>query len=233
MKKALTITLIAVLAVSLASGATFGKSFKIDFVVESDGGMEIDEISITRAERSPERTGNYSLELKDKNNDTVYSYKFDPEFQTSGHTVGSGRRLNATGSEVQRRRMGFWLPYNRSATKIVGKYSGEIITSVSLTEELCQINDGKCSSYCDGKRVDVDCTCGDDICQESTNERELCAQDCSTPENDQEFQQNTSSEDQVKEVVDSSYSNYLLIAVVIVAVLLGLFLLSGRVKIEA
>jgi hypothetical protein len=232
MKKALTIILILVLATSAVSGATFGKSFKIDLTVESDGDMEIHNFSITRAERSPQQTGNHSLEFQDKQNNTVYSYNFDPEFQTSGHTVGSGDQLNGTDSEAQKRRMGFWLPYNKTATKIVGKYDGEVVSEISITQKLCQNSDNTCSSYCSGKGIDVDCTCGDDVCQESTNEQELCPQDCSTPKNNPGNQEN-SSEDQTREVVDSSYSNYILIAVIVAAVLVGLFLVSGKVKIEA
>lgn len=232
MRKALALTLVLILMTGIVSGATFGDSFQVDLTVKNNGDIEIDSFSITRAERSPEQTGNYSLTFEDSQNNTVYSYKFSPEFTTSGHTVGSGDQLNQTGSTVRERKMSFWLPYNKTSTEILGKYGKEVVSEVSITEKLCQNFDNKCSSYCKGKGIDVDCTCGDNICQKSTNEQELCPKDCSDPEKSRPENQ-TPKQEQTKEIVDSSYSNYILMTVILAAVLIGLFMLSGKVKIEA
>lgn len=237
MKKSSTLILILILASSLTAGASFGKSFKVDLTVHKDGDVDIHDFSITRTERSPEQSGNYSLSLEDNANQTLYKYEFSPEFQTSGHTIGSGDQLNETGSKAQERRMSFWIPYNKSATKIVGRHKGETVVKKSLTKKLCQNFDGTCSSYCDGKGIDVDCTCGNDICQESTNEKELCPQDCSDTGSEEPEEENTepnkTKKDQTKEIVDNKYSNYLLILIIVATVLVGLFLLSGKVQIEA
>lgn len=123
------------------------------------------------------------------------------------------------------------IPYHKEALNLILRKNQRTLVNTTLTNRLCTNFDDTCTPYCNGKGVDVDCTCGDDICQESTNEQELCPEDCSQPQDTRPEPNNT--EDKTKEVVDSSYSNYLLIAILVAAVVIGLFLLSGKVKIEA
>ncbi len=50
------------------------------------------------------------------------------------------------------------------------------VFSIDLEDEFCSL-DGACPAFCDGKQVDVDCTCGDGTCQDH-EDQELCGEDC-------------------------------------------------------
>lgn len=115
-----------------------------------------------------------------------------------------------------------------------GERKLEINTS-NLTSSLC-VRDGVCKSFCRGKEADVDCTCGDDICQESLNEEEFCPEDCRAPSNEDENPQQTppeSGDAERQEVIDRDITTYILLGILIVAIGIGILLFSGKIEIEA
>lgn len=228
MKKAI----IATIAIILLSGAaTAEQKFLVDATFYNNTSAEINNVRILDADRTTSLRkvkSNFTIEAADKSGKVLKKGFVPLSFQTNVRTRQGGYVIEK--DEVEKR---IFLKYNRNVTSIQIKQNGEQKATYDLIKQLCSNYDGECSSYCSGKEVDVDCTCGDGICQQSTNETELCPQDCSSPKNTGSEQKNSSSENQVKEVVDRSYSTYILIAVIIAAVLIGLFLLSGRVKIEA
>lgn len=177
MNKPALIGLLFMLLIGFGSPATYGKSFKMDLTAYNDGNITIHSISTTMSERSSQQEGEYQIKLYDTQGQRLYTHNISPSFKTSGHTVGSGRNLNATGSEISEMRIGVWLPYKDSAVVAKGFYKDEEVSSIDMTAEICSSNDGTCSSYCKGKDVDTDCTCGNDVCEDLENQ-ELCPEDC-------------------------------------------------------
>jgi hypothetical protein len=197
--------------------------FKVELTVNKNDTAKLGNITV---QEGTERTyhgnkGSYHYYLTDKEGEKLWQEK---------RTMNWYLFTNPP-RPIKSKKVILEIPYEEEALTLKLQKNQRILLNTSLTNRLCSNFDNTCISYCDGKGVDVDCTCGDDICQESTNERELCSQDCSQPQ-DTRAETNI-TEDQTKEVVDSSYSNYLLIAIIVAAVLIGLFLLSGKVKIEA
>lgn len=176
--KRTTVLMAGILMLSMSGlGATYGESFAIDMTLHKNGSIFVHDVSITVTEWSESQDGNYTIELVDESDSTIRTHSLNPNFQMSGHTVGSGSNLNGTSSETEKRRVGVWVPYNETAVTIEGYYRDTLVTTISIPEKACTSNDGSCSSYCDGRGIDVDCSCGDGTCQSHESE-ELCPQDC-------------------------------------------------------
>ena len=220
--------LIAILTL-LAGAASAEKKFMVEATFYSNNTAEIENLEILEASRTTafRHVGeNFTIEAYSGENTLEISGEVPLSFVNHIRTSEGGYR--EVEEEIDKN---LFLNYQKNITQIKIMHKNQEKTSYNLIDNLCSNFDNTCTAYCDGKGVDVDCTCGDDICQESTNEKELCPEDCSQPQDTRPEPNNT--EDQTKEVVDSSYSNYLLIGIIVAAVLIGLFLLSGKVKIEA
>lgn len=83
------------------------------------------------------------------------------------------------------------IPYNKSASVIGVEKKGDTVIEENITERLCGY-DNACSSYCSGKGVDPDCTCGDGVCQSHEN-AEICFEDCGEADVDDGFDGSGSS----------------------------------------
>jgi hypothetical protein len=116
---------------------------------------------------------NYSVTLEDEN--TVYFRKNIPVTFT-GLTV-TPRGLYNTTKEL-------WLPYYQNATMLTVRYDGKVLRRYDMSLRLCEQTDGICSQYCLGKQVDLDCTCGNNACEEIENDRN-CPLDCLSDEDRQ------------------------------------------------
>ncbi|AOV94773.1 hypothetical protein AQV86_02500 [Nanohaloarchaea archaeon SG9] len=222
--------LILITALALLTGAASAeKKFLVDATFYDNESAKINNVKILDATRTTALRhvgANFSIKALSTDKKTEIDGKVPISFTNHVRTSEGGYETEK--EEIQKN---LFLEYQKNITEIKIFYEDEEKASYNLKDNLCCDFDNTCTSYCDGKEVDVDCTCGDEICQKSTNEQELCPEDCSQPESSENTE--SSTEDQTKEVVDSDYSNYLLIAIVIAAVLIGLFLLSGKVKIEA
>lgn len=223
--------IISALLVLLAGGAAAEKKFMVDSTFYNNTSAEINDVKILNAQRTTplrEVGSNFTIEALQNDSNISINGPVPLSFITNVRTTKGGYTVQK--SKVNKM---IYLEYSRNITKIQLTINGEVKASFDLIKNFCSSFDDQCISYCNGKGVDVDCTCGDNICQESTNEEELCPQDCTTRENDTETEKNNTQDGQVKEVVDSSYSTYILIIIAAIAVLLAIFLLSGKVKIEA
>jgi hypothetical protein len=199
----------------------------VNITFHNNSSAEIKDIGRIETERLTAFSdeGTHQIRAVTETEEKVFEGYLNIVFRTP---KGFGMQGYETTSNITRR---VFLPFKMNATslQVDGPFG---TTETDIVDSLCDLR-GECTEYCSQNNGGVlSCTCGDGICQESTNETELCPQDCTTPQNDPETG-NNSSGDQVKEVVDSSYSSYILIVVIAVAVIFVLFLLSGRVKIEA
>jgi len=133
------------------------------------------------------------------------------------------------------------IPYHSNATIFGLEKNNNTIIEVNIPDKICLNFDNTCSSYCEGKNADVDCTCGDGVCQESSNERELCPEDCGgnsglEETNQQENNPNTGNStgpSDGTEIVDSDQNTNLLLIIGVLAILFAVILASSKVKIEA
>jgi hypothetical protein len=227
---ALTAALLLLTGLSMAQNFENSEEQKIsaNITFQNDSSAKITDIGRIETERLTafSKEGTHQIRVKDEEGETVFEGYLNIVFRTP---KGFGKPGYETTSHLTRR---LFIPLKMDATrlKVDGPYG---TTEASILDSLCTLR-GECTDYCQENSGKVlSCTCGDNICQQSTNETELCPQDCSIPQNNGNDGQNNSTDEQVKEVVDSDYSTFLLIAVIVIAVLIALFLLSGRVKIEA
>ncbi|MFB6174641.1 MAG: hypothetical protein ABEJ87_01550 [Candidatus Nanohalobium sp.] len=230
MKKLGILTLIFLLSATLTAAISPVKMFKIEASFTEKGKASIEDINITKTRRTSsslyETNNNFSLRLKSKK-ETVKEgpipLSFSSPIDTFNSTERRARKENATKI--------FFFRYRKSIERIQILNNGEVVASRRFTDALCK-NNNVCTSYCEGKEVDVDCTCGDNICQKDLNEKELCSQDCSYSDSKNESSDNRSVNPGTKEVVDQSYSIYILGLIAVVAIIILIFFLSGKVKIE-
>lgn len=227
MKKKLMLTLI--ILTLLLGTVSAEEKFLVDATFYNDNSAEINSVKIIDASRTTSLrhvTENFTIQGVNKENQSLKQGSVPLSFINYVRTTEGGYE-----EEKERITKRIFLEYNRNITKIKILHEGTEKAEYNLITNLCSNFDNTCISYCDSKGVDVDCTCGDDICQKPTNEKELCPEDCSIPQDSESVENST--ENQTKEVVDSNYSNYILIAIIVAAVVVGLFFLSGKVKIEA
>lgn len=203
------------------------RKISANITFHNNSSAEITDIGRIETERLTafSEEGTHKIRVVTDAGETVFEGYMNIVFRTP---KGFGMQGYETTSNITRR---VFLPFKMNATQL--EVEGPFGTAeASILDNLCKLR-GECTEYCrENNGAVLSCTCGDGICHESTNETELCPQDCTAQQNEVN-PDNNSSEDQVREVVDSNYSNYLLIAILVIAVVFGLFLLSGRVKIEA
>jgi len=160
----------------LVTPAASEDKLMVDATFYNNSSAHIDSVEILEAERTtPLRkvSSNFTVTVVDNRSRTVTEGPVPLSFYTNVRTTEGGYTIEK--ERVDRR---LFLEYDEKAVSIVIRNDGEKEAEIDLTSELCENFDDACSSYCDGKGVDTDCTCGDGVCQNSTNERELCLEDC-------------------------------------------------------
>jgi hypothetical protein len=159
----------------------------------------------------------------------------------SFNVIYQERRNGSYGSDtVNEKQERLLMPLYLNATHMKFYYSENMIKKVSIPERICK-SQQSCSRYCSGKEANLGCTCGDNVCQEDLNERELCPQDCSqssdttkdVDEQDQSDSGNLSEGVDQPEVVDSGTNTGILVIIGILALIGAVILASSKVKIEA
>lgn len=143
--------------------------FSAQFDIDRDGNVSDILLDTTTDTVSlPQGDGNYSVALIADDGRTFYEESFHISFIR--YAIAGGRE------EVNETVVNMRIPYERNATSIEIRKHDNVLETIALPERLC-VNDGTCRSYCDGRGIDIDCTCGDSVCQEHESE-ELCPQDC-------------------------------------------------------
>ena len=236
MKRAL---LILILLIPLIGAAHAEDKFRVDATFYNNSSVEINSLQIVKdAERTTAlNNGEFSIVGVNEDGERVIEGELPVEFLGYVRTQEGGMTYEKTSVNKI-----VYLNYSKNVTRLHVNTGGEDKASYNIVENKCRNNDSLCSSYCEGKGVDVDCTCGDGVCQESSNERELCSQDCrgdNSPDRKNDNEENQSTTDGVQEsgdtadVVDSGHNTGILILIGILAILLSLILASSKVKIEA
>jgi len=170
-----SLIILIVSAFAIQTGAvTYGDSIRLSLTAYQDGDIQLRDAELMRAERDPPTDSDYRIELQGKDGETLYSHRFSPFFATSG----SGGNLSGNGSTVDSRNITLYLPFNESTWYLTAFHDTEQKDRLTLPDLFCQ-QDGTCSSYCDGKQEDIDCTCGDSVC-DSIESPETCYRDCRT-----------------------------------------------------
>lgn len=228
--------LILILLLTLTFSAVATERFSAQITFYNNGSAEIGQLNKIDTER-PESSfyqaeEEFSIQLKSSKN--VIREEDVPVSFSRAITRTKTVYSNKTGLNIL-------IDYEKQVETLTVLHEGIVKDEKKFTKELCSNFDNTCSSYCSGKGVDVDCTCGDGVCQEDANERELCPKDCrESPEpqdgGGDENQSSTGSVDnsgESTEVVDSGYNTGLLIIIAVLAILIALVLGSGKIKVEA
>ncbi|MFB6180832.1 MAG: hypothetical protein ABEJ93_03055 [Candidatus Nanohalobium sp.] len=223
-KKALTISLTLIALLNTASSSQ--QVFDLEITLHKNNTAKLNEVTIEEGEPTQYygNPGNYSFYIEGPDSTKLWQQKRKIHWfiMTNPPTPTETLPIHLK------------IPYRRKASIFKITNNGNTILRANITKKICTSYDNKCSSYCKGRNLDVDCTCGDNICQEGLNERELCPSDCGVENNTKTSENNTREpEDGRAEIVDTSY-NIAILAVIIIAAIAGLlFYLSGKVKIEA
>lgn len=222
-------TTILIILITLITPLTAADQvFHLELTVHSNDTAELESITTFEGQETKYygEKGEYSFQLIENNSKKIWEQNRSINWMLM---TNPPTPINTTPVSLN-------IPYSKSAEGFKLEKENKSLLNVDLAGHLCKNGDNKCTSFCDGKGLDSDCTCGDGICQESSNEKKTCPEDCSEPESEEEEEQTNQenrTSDGTEEVVDSSYSNYLIILIVVIATIIGLFMLSGKVKIEA
>lgn len=138
-------------------------------------GAAVDQVEIRSATTTSslyELSEDVEVEVLAQNTTVLFSAPVPVSFVEYTNTYPSSATEDAAFTQST-----LYLPYQPNAAAIQFTHDNRIISKVNLTRRIC-VPDGTCSEYCSGREADIDCTCGDGICQSSTNEKELCLQDC-------------------------------------------------------
>jgi hypothetical protein len=234
------LVLALIIMVSLSAGALSPtKTFGIEASFTQSGEASIQNLSLVETRRTPSSlydTGNdFSLKLQGENG----TIKQGPIPVSFSSPIGT---FNSTDKRAYKENVTVLLrfQYNRNVETAQIFSKGKLIASKSFSSEICDSKEG-CRDFCKGKEANLGCTCGDNVCQEDLNERELCPQDCSqssdtTTDVDEQEQSdggNFSESVDQNEVVDSGTNTGILVAVGILALIGAVILASSKVKIEA
>ncbi|MDY6788386.1 MAG: hypothetical protein SVV03_00315 [Candidatus Nanohaloarchaea archaeon] len=172
MKKKLIIALMLVLMASAVSA----KSFHLKVRFFQDKNPEVRSFGTDQESRLSGfyRLGgeNYSVVVESAEGEILFSGVIPLDLVSHGYT-SNGSSIQ----EVENITKDLWLPYDRDGEILRIEQDGETVEQVDIPGRLCR-NDGSCSSYCSGREIDPDCTCGDGTCQSSLNEEEICPKDC-------------------------------------------------------
>lgn len=175
----LALLVLAALVPGAAAAEEATPRFYVDINFTRSGG-DVDAAVGTVAIREATTTSplyhvreNVTLEVVAENGTVLLSGPVPVSFVEYANTYppSDAETSNATGAEL-------YLPYSREAVRLRVHHAGDLIADVNLVDRLCTA-DGTCSSYCDGRAVDVDCTCGDGTCQ-AVEDAQSCAADCVT-----------------------------------------------------
>ncbi len=156
--------------------------FVVDFVLYSAGGGEWNEVDVQEgttlslSEYAADGVPiTHQIVITDREGEELWSQDLGISFEV--HPYG--------GEHYERdEREFYWrIPYFQDAKTItvyesvqeddVGR---EVVFAIDLEDELCGY-DRACPGFCDGKQIDLDCTCGDGTCHDHETE-ENCPDDC-------------------------------------------------------
>lgn len=167
--------------------------FTLDVTLYSEGGGELRDYAMEsgyadkfRGHDAYEPT--HRLVVTDRNGEQVFTQDLHVRFEI--HPYGQEHY------PVPERNFTWQLPYHEDAKNITlydlpydaghnhsehdhstdDTGERETVFSIDLEEEFCQ-SDGECPAFCDGKGVDIDCSCGDGLCQPHESE-DTCPEDC-------------------------------------------------------
>jgi hypothetical protein len=150
------------------------EKFKVDVTFYDDTEAEIGNVKILNATKTSNLglvDENYSLKGVSNNKSEILSYKLPVSYLNYVNTRQGGFKV--TKNKVEKN---IFIPYEASIETLQVWRDGEKEDEYNLERKLCGY-DGQCNSYCLGKGIDVDCTCGDSVCQDNESE-ELCPSDC-------------------------------------------------------
>lgn len=222
--KAKRIAFLVTLTALMISTVTAAEVFETSFEYHKNGTAELNSIEIKEGE--PSRfygTGNQTEYILTGKNKAIWHEKVKYKWiETTAHVAGEFTdEMNVT----------VRAPYNYSAEKLQIEREGEKVLEVNLTENLCEFDD-KCPSFCSGKQVDLDCTCGDGICQKDLNEREFCQRDCQAQEQESKNTGNRSSREEPDQVSSPGITVYIIGGILLIVIAFIALIMSGKVEIE-
>lgn len=209
------------------------EKFAVNVTFYSDSEPEINGISRIETERVTPlgEEGSHQIETLNNQNRTIMQGYVNIVFRTP---EGFGSSEYETANSISRQ---LFIEFHEEATKL--EISGpEGSSQKSIVDIICNLKDS-CTDYCRQNDGNVlSCTCGDGVCQERTQERELCPQDCTNPSNvgEQENQSPAENLNQTSgstEIIDSGYNTGLMILIGVLALLAAVLLASSKVRIEA
>lgn len=224
-KAAILIAILVLGTAAVGSQELPEKKFYLKIQFNNNSTAEVLNSSITESGKTSSfysLTENYTLEITDKENNTL----FEGEIPITFDAIIRGQGIQERKKIVKP----LWTPYRPDAYYLKIKKDGELIKNEPLARKICEEN-SECTEFCSGKEVSLSCTCGDGICQEGLNERQFCSQDCESPGQNEESPGNTSTPNG-EEIVNESYGIYILVGIAVLAILILLFMASGKVKIE-
>jgi hypothetical protein len=168
MKAYILFTIAALLVVS----GSAQKSFEADITVFKNETAKLDRLEIieSRADKYQGSEGSFTLEAIDSDGKVVWSQSRRINFYL----------LTNPPTKIDSKTQRYSIPFEKEITGLSLKKDGENIFSANITDRICKY-DNKCPSYCSGKSVDVDCSCGNEIC-ENHETKELCFEDCGDDE---------------------------------------------------
>lgn len=172
LKRALV--LIVFLIIAFGTVASADNKFVLDVTFHNNTTTQINDVSVVDVPRTTSFyhvDENVSLDARDGSGNYLYTEPIGLSFSNYIRTQDGG--IEVESETVQK---DLYIPYNRSIEQFDIRFNDTVTASVSLPTRLC-INDGTCTAYCDGRGIDVDCTCGDSTCQDHESD-ELCPQDC-------------------------------------------------------
>ncbi|MDY6778070.1 MAG: hypothetical protein SVU32_05350 [Candidatus Nanohaloarchaea archaeon] len=170
--------LILILLGSIGLGANIEQVFIVSFDLNRTFQTENVNIAIEPGDPSIPGHGNgrYWSNLLDSDNRTIFTSKTLIQFQRL-HIIGGITNISEIHFMAR-------LPYNSNATWFrIQNSTNHTKVAINLQNRLCIADDGACSSYCSGRKVDLDCTCGNNIC-DAIEQATTCQPDCGAPPND-------------------------------------------------
>lgn len=174
-------TMILIMCTSILVAPSISqKKFEIDANFYNDSRSEINNVEIVNTSKNTvyrRLDQNFSLKAKGSNGDLILSEEVPITFSNFVRTKSGGFEI-----EQEKVNSVLYVAYDRDISRFEIYENGQKKSEFKLKNNIC-VNDGKCSDYCKERGVDIDCTCGDGVCQEHENE-ELCSEDCSTSSGD-------------------------------------------------
>lgn len=160
---------LVILALILFSPNAFSQqSFEVDITVNQNGSAIFEDVELT--DDGPEEfhggSGKYIFKAKNIDGEVLWKQNRSISFFIFTNPP----------SQIDNKLQSLSIPYKKEIESIELYKDGELILSQEIDKRLCDL-DGECSPYCNGKGLDVDCTCGDKVCQ-NVESQEVCPEDC-------------------------------------------------------